>query len=465
MRWSFQLPWWLRLFYKDAVWRKSSSARCVYLTFDDGPVPEVTPQVLDILDRYRVKATFFWVGENVARYPDLAREVVRRGHSVGNHTYNHLAGWGRPLGMYADNVLKAEKAMDDAGVKREHKLFRPPYGKAGLQKHDWLRQQGYTVVLWDIITHDYNPRYTPAQIERAVLRYVRNGIASAEPDPRFERQMDKTGFETHDEYIRALYAAVPLKVISFDMYPILSFKPLEDGDFRLHGQRVFLKERWYETLETTSAFAAERGIPMFAFALLSAHRHYPGQDYPVPTMEHFRLQQYSNLAYGAQGLEYFRWYIKEPYHGYNSAPILYDGKRGPMFERVREFNAELQARAYVFVGAKVVKVRHAGIDIPLGTKRFEEKDLPSFVTAFSTLKNGEAVVSYLKNGGRDYFMVVNRSPNDDMAFTAKFAPGAEIVRRDGSRASLDAYSDVFWLDPGDAAIFTQATQTNKGTGR
>ena len=263
-----------------------------------------------------------------------------------------------------------------------------------------------------------------------------------------ERQMDKTGFETHDEYIRALYAAVPLKVISFDMYPILSFKPLEDGDFRLH-----------------SAFAAERGIPMFAFALLSAHRHYPGQDYPVPTMEHFRLQQYSNLAYGAQGLEYFRWYIKEPYHGYNSAPILYDGKRGPMFERVREFNAELQARAYVFVGAKVVKVRHAGIDIPLGTKRFEEKDLPSFVTAFSTLKNGEAVVSYLKNGGRDYFMVVNRSPNDDMAFTAKFAPGAEIVRRDGSRASLDAYSDVFWLDPGDAAIFTQATQTNKGTGR
>ena len=280
-----------------------------------------------------------------------------------------------------------------------------------------------------------------------------------------ERQMKFTGCTTHDEYIRRLYDVVPLKMISFDMYPVLSFKPLEVGDFRLHGQRVFLKERWYETLETTSAFAAERGIPMFAFALLSAHRHYPGQDYPVPTMEHFRLQQYSNLAYGAQGLEYFRWYIKEPYHGYNSAPILYDGKRGPMFERVREFNAELQARAYVFVGAKVVKVRHAGIDIPLGTKRFEEKDLPSFVTAFSTLKNGEAVVSYLKNGGRDYFMVVNRSPNDDMAFTAKFAPGAEIVRRDGSRASLDAYSDVFWLDPGDAAIFTQATQTNKGTGR
>ncbi len=87
------------------------------------------------------------------------------------------------------------------------------------------------------------------------------------------------------------------------------------------------------------------------------------------------------------------------------------------------------------------------------------------MTAFSALKNGEAVVSHLKNGGKDYFMVVNRSPNDDMAFTAKFAPGAEIVRRDGSCASLDVYSDVFWLDPGDAAIFTQTSksQTKEGT--
>ncbi len=269
-----------------------------------------------------------------------------------------------------------------------------------------------------------------------------------------ERQMAYTGFATHDEYIRALYAAVPLKLISFDTYPVLSFKPLEDGDFRLHGARVFLKERWYETLETTSALARERNIPMFAFALLAAHRHYPGQDYPVPTMEHFRLQQYSNLAYGAQGLQYYRYYIPKPYYGYNNAPILYDGKRGPMFERVRELNAELQARAYVFVGAKVRSVRHTGIDIPLGTKRFDPKLLPSFVASFSPVKSGEFVVSHLNNAGKDYFMVVNRNPNDDMAFKAKFAPGSEIVRRDGTRAKLDAYSDIFWLDPGDAAIFS-----------
>ena len=91
----------------------------------------------------------------------------------------------------------------------------------------------------------------------------------------------------------------------FDMYPVLSFRLLKDGDFRLHGQRVFLKERWYETLETTSALARELDIPMYAFALVTAHRHYRGQDYPVPTMEHLRLQQYSNLAYGAQALQCF----------------------------------------------------------------------------------------------------------------------------------------------------------------
>jgi len=177
MRLLYRLPWWLRLFYKDAVWRKDSSARCVYLTFDDGPVPEVTPQLLDLLDRYHVKATFFWVGENVERNPELAREVVRRGHAVGNHTYNHLRGWRTCLRPYTENILRAERAMEEAlgGMPSGSKLFRPPYGRAGLLKHGWLRRHGYEVVLWDIITHDYNPRYTPEEIERAVLRYVRDG--------------------------------------------------------------------------------------------------------------------------------------------------------------------------------------------------------------------------------------------------------------------------------------------------
>ena len=268
-----------------------------------------------------------------------------------------------------------------------------------------------------------------------------------------ERQMKHTGCATHDEYIRRLYDIVPLKMISFDVYPVLSFKPLEDGDFRLHGQRVFLKERWYETLETTSALARERNIPMFAFALVAAHRHYPAQDYPVPTRAHLRLQQYSNLAYGAQALQCFKYAMMKEYHGYNNAPIVVGGRRSPVFDLVREMNAEIQARAYVFLGAKVQGVWHTGIDVPIGTKRFDAKFLPPFVKSFEIPNGGTAVVSWLKNGDTDYLMVVNRDPNDDITLKATFADGTGIVRRDGTKVPAAAYADYFWLDPGDAAIF------------
>ena len=267
-----------------------------------------------------------------------------------------------------------------------------------------------------------------------------------------KRQRNTTGCATHDEYIRKLYAAVPLKMISFDTYPVLSFRRLKDGDFRLHGQRVFLKERWYETLETTSALARELDIPMYAFALVAAHRHYPGQDYPVPTMEHLRLQQYSNLAYGAQALQCFK-YAMERANGFNNAPIVPCGRRSPVYERIREMNKEIQARAYVFVGCRVQGVWHTGIDIPLGTKQFKNEYLPPFVTSFAMPAEDTAVVSWLKNGGRDYLMIVNRNPNDDISFEATFAEGTEFVRRDGTRAKVSLYAGYFWLDPGDAAVF------------
>ena len=121
---------------------------------------------------------------------------------------------------------------------------------------------------------------------------------------------------------------------------------------------------------------------------------------------------------------------------------------------VREMNAEIQARAYVFLGAKVQGVWHTGIDVPLGTKRFDAKFLPPFVKSFDIPNGGTAVVSWLKNGDTDYLMVVNRDPNDDITLKATFAEGTEIVRRDGTKVPAAAYADSFWLDPGDAAIFS-----------
>ena len=285
--------------------------------------------------------------------------------------------------------------------------------------------------------HDCVNRY--AALDPAHPCYVNLYGAANDLVTRDDKELQRklTGCFTYEEYIRRIYGVAPLKMISFDVYPVLSFRQHADGDLRLHGGRVFLKERWYETLEIASAFARARKIPMFAFALSTAHRHHPGYAYPVPTMEHLRLQHYSNLAYGAQALAYFRCL----------------DRRYPAFERIREMNKEIQARAYVFAGCEVVGVWHTGINVPIGTKRLTDGCLPLFVKSFSVPDGGTAVVSWLKNGGRDYLMVVNRDPNDDITLKATFVEGAEFVRRDGSRAKVSTYSDSFWLDPGDAAVF------------
>lgn len=181
MRILYQFPDWLHCLYPNALWRVASddASLTVYLTFDDGPVPEVTPQVLDILDSFGIKATFFWVGENLLKYPHLAQEVVQRGHRIGNHTYHHISGWSVSAEKYIDNILKAESIIGQTiqGYFGEHtkRLFRPPYGRMRREVYEWLKARGYTVVLWDLVTHDYNRRYTPEEIERICMRYVRDG--------------------------------------------------------------------------------------------------------------------------------------------------------------------------------------------------------------------------------------------------------------------------------------------------
>ena len=137
-----------------------------YLTFDDGPIPEVTPKVLAILDRYGVKATFFMVGENIDKHPEVFRQVVETGHAIGNHTYNHLKGWYTPYNEYMANVDKFPK---------ETKLFRPPYGKATFRQRRALHKKGYRLIYWDILTRDYDPTRTPEQMLKQIQRNVRPG--------------------------------------------------------------------------------------------------------------------------------------------------------------------------------------------------------------------------------------------------------------------------------------------------
>ena len=140
-----------------------------YLTFDDGPIPEVTPKVLTILDRYGVKATFFMVGENIDKHPEVFRQVVKAGHSIGNHTYNHLKGWYTPYNEYMANTDRCADRIQNTD------LFRPPYGKATFRQRRALHKKGYRLIYWDILTRDYDPTRTPEQMLKQIQRNVRPG--------------------------------------------------------------------------------------------------------------------------------------------------------------------------------------------------------------------------------------------------------------------------------------------------
>lgn len=141
----------------------------VYLTFDDGPIPEVTPKVLAILARYNVKATFFMVGENAKKHPDVYEMVVKAGHRIGNHTYNHLKGWSCDTLTYLSNV---DQCADYIG---ETNLFRPPYGKATWPQRRMLHLMGYKLIYWDILTRDYDASVTPEAMLALIKKETRPG--------------------------------------------------------------------------------------------------------------------------------------------------------------------------------------------------------------------------------------------------------------------------------------------------
>lgn len=164
---NVQFPRLLRPLWGKVMWRKDPSKKVIYLTFDDGPVPEVTPQVLDLLDEYKIKATFFCVGENVQKYPETFAQVLNRGHKVGNHTFNHLKGFSVTDEEYYDNIDKAAGLIDS-------KLFRPPYGRITRRQINELKSK-YKIIMWDVITHDYNKNLSPETIMRTIKRYSRNG--------------------------------------------------------------------------------------------------------------------------------------------------------------------------------------------------------------------------------------------------------------------------------------------------
>ena len=171
---------WLRWLYPKATWRMDSSEKAVYLTFDDGPIPESTPFLLETLARYGVKATFFVVGENVRKYPELFRQIVERGHQIGNHTNHHLGSFKHWTVTYLIDtyecqlLIKGEASLSGEKSEGTMPLFRPPHGWMRHSIYYWLSKR-YRIVMWDLVTRDYSKWLTADDVYDNVRRYARNG--------------------------------------------------------------------------------------------------------------------------------------------------------------------------------------------------------------------------------------------------------------------------------------------------
>jgi len=156
-----------RLLWPGLLWRMPAEERTLYLTFDDGPEPTVTPWVLDELRARNAKATFFLVGANAERQLELVKRIRSEGHAIGNHTHRHLNGWKTAIGEYRDDV---DRAQEITGTR----LFRPPYGRITRRQAAMLKSR-FTVVMWDVLSKDYDARCSPEECARNVLRAARPG--------------------------------------------------------------------------------------------------------------------------------------------------------------------------------------------------------------------------------------------------------------------------------------------------
>ncbi len=143
------IPFFLPIITPQLTWKVKTYDKTVFLTFDDGPHPEITQWVLQQLDTYNAKATFFCVGDNVAKHPETYQQILANGHATGNHTYNHLSGWSHSQNAYFNNIEACAKLV-------KSNLFRPPYGRIVPWQINKLTAKGYKIIMWDILTRDYD---------------------------------------------------------------------------------------------------------------------------------------------------------------------------------------------------------------------------------------------------------------------------------------------------------------------
>lgn len=173
MRFWCKTNFLFKLIFPNYIWHIPNNKRKIFLTFDDGPTPELTEWVLSELKKYDAKATFFCIGNNIEKYPEIFQKIIRDNHSIGNHTFNHVNGWKTNSSKYLENVKLCETQI--LKFCSSQYLFRPPYGNIKPSQSKILRMLGFKIIMWDILTYDFDKTTTSEKCMEIILKNIENG--------------------------------------------------------------------------------------------------------------------------------------------------------------------------------------------------------------------------------------------------------------------------------------------------
>ena len=162
--------------FPNYIWEVPSDEKTLFLTFDDGPTPNITEWVLNTLNQYHAKATFFCIGDNIQKYPKIFQQIVNEGHSIGNHSNNHINGWKTKTKSYLENVLLAKEVISNQNLQSSiTNLFRPPYGQIKPKQGRKLMAMGYRIVMWDVLSFDWDKTVSNQECLERVISKSKNG--------------------------------------------------------------------------------------------------------------------------------------------------------------------------------------------------------------------------------------------------------------------------------------------------
>ena len=350
----------------------------------------------------------------------------------------------------AHNAEKMRSFLDmaqSAGIKLS--VFFPELGKEGHEAGVAMLKDHPALMMWHIKDE---PKYEDFE---KVAKTIRRIDAVDGRHPCYVNHIANAsvsmGVPDYAAYMERVLREFRPKLISADFYPCRLADTARVVPYRDVGNEVYVCPTWYRQLEYLSGLARREKLPLALFACDVAH-NVIDYVYPVPTVAMLRLQMYSNLAYGARMLQYFTYWnpCSKTQLKFHESIIREDGTRSPVYDRVRQVNRELQARAFAFMDSELVSVEHTGAEIPTGTRRLEK--LPSYVRSLTT-PDGGAVVAQFSGSKFDTLVVVNRSPVREMQLNISLDPSVVRILEDGASVPASVYGGAYSVLPGAAEIF------------